>query len=330
MWNILLKINKHLIIAIPLFLIAGFIFGVFADQALTRSMKALILPLTFLMVYPMMVTLNIQHLRKGLDIKLQVTTQFINFAVIPFVAFFFGRLFFANQPALALGLLLAALLPTSGMTISWTGFAKGNIGAAINMTVIGLTLGSILTPFYISGLLGASVAVELGKVAQQIGVIVFLPMLIGQMTRRSLLKRYSMVEFKQRLAPRFPSLSTLGVLGIVFVAMALKAKGIMAAPSLLVGIIVPLLLLYCLNFVLSSIVGKVLFNRRDAIALVYGTVMRNLSIALAVAINAFGEAGAQAALVIALAYIIQVQSAAWYVKLTDLVFGAPPVESPEQ
>ena len=90
MWNTLLKINKHLIIAIPLFLIAGFIFGVFADKALTRSMKALILPLTFLMVYPMMVTLNIQHLRKGLDIKLQVTTQFINFAVIPFVAFFFG------------------------------------------------------------------------------------------------------------------------------------------------------------------------------------------------------------------------------------------------
>lgn len=51
--------------------------------------------------------------------------------------------------------------------------------------------------------------------------------------------------------------------------------------------------------------------------------MRNLSIALAVAMNAFGAAGAEAALVIAMAYIVQVQSAAWYVRVTDRVFGRP-------
>jgi ACR3 family arsenite transporter len=103
--------------------------------------------------------------------------------------------------------------------------------------------------------------------------------------------------------------------------MALKARGIMAMPTILVSIFIPLLILYALNFTLSTLIGKAMFNRADAIALVYGTVMRNLSIALAVAINAFGEAGAHAALVIALAYIIQVQSAAWYVKFTDKVFG---------
>ena len=64
--------------------------------------------------------------------------------------------------------------------------------------------------------------------------------------------------------------------------------------------------------------------RGDAIALVYGTVMRNLSIALALAMNVFGPAGAQAALVIALAYVVQVQSAAWYVRLTDRIFGPKP------
>lgn len=52
--------------------------------------------------------------------------------------------------------------------------------------------------------------------------------------------------------------------------------------------------------------------------------MRNLSIALAIAINAFGAQGADAALVIALSYIIQVQSAAWYVKFSDRIFGPPP------
>jgi nucleotide-binding universal stress UspA family protein len=70
--------------------------------------------------------------------------------------------------------------------------------------------------------------------------------------------------------------------------------------------------------------GRLLFSRRDAIAMVYGSVMRNLSIALAIAINAFGPQGSDAALVIAVAYIIQVQSAAWYVRWTDRFFGPAP------
>lgn len=325
MWKILTRINKNLVYAIPVMMFAGFLFGVVVNSEFVMRLKGLIMPLTILMVYPMMVTLNIKHLKKGLDVPLQVTTQCINFAIIPFFAYFLGRLFFSDQPYMALGLLLASLLPTSGMTISWTGFAKGNMGAAINMTVIGLTLGSLLTPFYVNGLLGATVQVDIVSVMLQIIFIVFLPMAAGFVTRQFFLKKYTLPEFKEKVAPRFPPISTIGVLGIVFVAMALKSKAIMASPGLIVSIFIPLLILYVFNFTLSTLVGRRFFNRGDGIALVYGTVMRNLSIALAIAINAFGAEGANAALVIALAYIIQVQSAAWYVKFTDVLFGEAKV-----
>jgi ACR3 family arsenite efflux pump ArsB len=309
-------------------MVAGFCFGANVDPILVKKLKAWIMPMTFLMVYPMMIALNVKHLQQGLkNVKLQVLTQVINFGVIPFVAYGLGVWFFPGQPYMALGLLLASLLPTSGMTISWTGFAKGNMGAAINMTVIGLTLGSLAAPFYVKALLGAKVDVNVILVVKQIVLIVFIPMLLGYVTRTALLKKYSMAEFKEKIAPRFPALSTVGVLGIVFVAMALKAKTVMANPAILGAILVPLLIIYGLNFALSTIVGKLMFKRGDAIALVYGTVMRNLSIALAIAINAFGEAGANAALVIAVSYIIQVQSAAWYVKLTDKIFGPAPREA---
>ncbi len=327
MWKALIKINKNLVYAIPTLMIGGLVFGNLADHAIVAGMKMMIIPLTFLMVYPMMVTLNIKHLKQGLQPKIQGSAALINFAIIPFVAYFLGKLFFADQPYMALGLFLASLLPTSGMTISWTGFAKGNMGAAINMTVIGLTLGSLATPFYVSWLLGATVEVNFFKVMQQIFFIVFLPMGLGFVTRQALLKKYSMKEFKERIAPRFPAMSTIGVLGIVFVAMSLKAQTIMANPGQLLMIFIPLLILYLFNFILSTIMGRTFFNRGDGIALVYGTVMRNLSIALAIAINAFGKAGTDAALVIALAYIIQVQSAAWYVRSTDSLFG--PLPHPE-
>jgi len=324
MWKILIKLNKNLIYAIPILMVLGFGFGTVVGSDMIKGLKGFIVPLTFLMVYPMMVTLNIKHLKQGMDLALQGATQIINFCIIPFVAYFLGKWFFPGEPYMALGLLLASLLPTSGMTISWTGFAKGNMGAAVNMTVVGLILGSLATPFYVNWLLGATVEVDFAKVMQQILFIVFLPMLAGFLTRQSLLKKYSLSEFKEKIAPRFPALSTIGVLGIVFVAMALKAKTIVGNPGMLLVIFVPLLLLYSINFALSTLVGKKFFNRGDGIALVYGTVMRNLSIALAIAINGFGDAGADAALVIALAYIIQVQCAAWYVKFTDRIFDPEP------
>jgi CBS domain containing-hemolysin-like protein len=40
--------------------------------------------------------------------------------------------------------------------------------------------------------------------------------------------------------------------------------------------------------------------------------------------TAFGKEGSEIALIIALAYIIQVQAAAWYVKFTDRLFGPAP------
>ena len=326
MWNFLIKLNKRLVVVVPMMMALGYLAGIIMEPQVLIYLKKMILPLIFLMVYPMMVTLNIKHLQQGIkNIKLQVVTQLLNFGVIPFVAYGIGMLYFKDQPYIVLGLLLPALLPTSGMTISWTGFAKGNVAAAINMTVIGLALGALFTPFYVMGMMGTEVAVDVGRVFVQIGFIVFMPMALGYITRKALLEKYPMPVFKERIAPRFPAMSTVGVLGIVFVAIALKAKAIAASPELLLSIIGPLLVVYSIYYAVSTVVAKLFFSREDGIALVYGTAMRNLSIAMAIALNAFGQGdAANTALVIAISYMIQVQSGAWYVKLTDKIFGSAP------
>ncbi len=76
-----------------------------------------------------------------------------------------------------------------------------------------------------------------------------------------------------------------------------------------------------MNFALSTLVGKLFFSRGEGISLGCGTVMRNLSVALAIAMTVFTESGAEIAIIIALAYIVRVQSAAWYVKFSDRIFG---------
>ena len=103
MWKLLGQLNKNLVIALPIMMILGFIYGILLP---TAFMKHLILPITFLMVYPMMVNLKVKKVLEGGDLKTQGFTQVINFLVIPFVALGLGLLFFENHPYMALGLLL--------------------------------------------------------------------------------------------------------------------------------------------------------------------------------------------------------------------------------
>ena len=132
--------------------------------------KVSVMPLTFLMVYPMMVNLQIEKLFSLEGMKCQIITQIINFGVIPFIAFGLGNYFFPNSPLVILGLLFASLLPTSGMTISWTGFAKGNMNAAIKMTVVGLIMGSLATPLYAKWLMGEVIEMPMQKIFISIAI----------------------------------------------------------------------------------------------------------------------------------------------------------------
>ncbi|PID27348.1 MAG: arsenite transporter [Candidatus Cloacimonadota bacterium] len=318
MWKLLAIVQKNLIWAIPAMMISGIITGYFFDVSV---LKATVIPLTFLMVYPMMVNLQLEKVISLSSLKAQIATQIINFGIIPFIAFGLGNLFFPESPMIVLGLLFASLLPTSGMTISWTGFAKGNMNAAIQMTVIGLILGSIATPFYAKFMMGEVIEIPMSRIFNSIMVVVFLPIVFGQITKRIIVKKYGKERYQKDIKKKFPMISTIGVLGIVFVAMGLKAKTITSNPALLLNYLIPLLVLYAINFIISTLIGKIFFSRGDAIAIVYGTVMRNLSIALAIAMTVFVERGSEIAIIIAMAYIVQVQSAAWYVKFTDKIFG---------
>lgn len=317
-FRILQFIKKKLIWFILVSITLGIIIGANFDVSM---LKSAIMPLTFVLVYPMMVTLNFNSLTQKVNVKLQGTTQIINFIIFPLIAWGLGLLFFNDQPFLRLGLLLIALLPTSGMTISWTVMAKGNVNAAIRMVVIGLLLGAFLSAPYISLLLGEAVDVPGWEIMKQILLVVIVPLILAMFTQYLLVKKYGKETFNKSIKPKFPLFSTLGVVLIIFVAISLKAKVIVNNPSIIIDMLIPLVIMYASFILVSFLTARFFFNRSDGIALVNGTLIRALSLSLAITLSTFP--GAQlAALLIALAYTLQVQIAAWNVKLTDKLFKA--------
>jgi ACR3 family arsenite efflux pump ArsB len=308
-------IKQHLIVAIFGAIGVGLLIGGTFDVA---WMRQLIMPLTFVLVYPMMVTLRLDSLITSYNMKLQVMTQLVNFFVFPLLAYGIGLLFFETEPYFRLGLLLIALLPTSGMTISWTVMAGGNVSAAVKMIVIGLLFGAALSPFYIGFFLGEAITVPVSNIVSQILLVVFVPLILAFGTQRILIYRYGTERFHKSIKPVFPLFSTFGVVLIIFVAIALRARVIINNPSMMLRVIPPILLLYVSFYGISYLVSR-LVSREDGIALMNGTMIRNLSIALVITLGAFEEAGI-AALLIAIAYVVQVQFAAWNVKLTPYIF----------
>ncbi len=315
MFKVLSVIQKKLVWFIPLAMMLGFLFGNFFNVS---NLKMLIVPVTFLMIYPMMVTLNLDAIFKKQNYKLQIITQLINFILVPALAFYLGRYFFsgvAPEYALwAVGLFLIGVLPTSGMTISWTGFAKGNKEAATVMVVLGLVVGSVLAPIYVKSIMGATINVDMLHMFKQIGIFVFIPLVTGITTQKILLKKYGKEKWNKSIKLKFPPFAAIGVVLIAFLAISLKAKSLVANPDHILKMVIPLFAFYLFNYVFLTIVGKLLFKREDAVAMVFGVVMRDLSIALAIAITAFGKEGSTVAVIISLAYVLQMQTAAWYIK----------------
>ncbi len=316
-------LQKNLVWAIPISMLLGLIGGGYLFDA--KPLKKLIIPITFIMVYPMMTTLNVKSIFSGKDTKLQVVTQIINFILIPIIVFSLGKIFLSGADEKyglwAVGLFLIGVLPASGMTISWTGFAKGNKEAATKMLVFGLIIGSMAAPVYTKIFMSTNVDVNMLHMFKQICIFVFVPLIAGLMTQKYLIKKHGKEAWMKVYKPKFPPFSALGVTMIAFVAMSLKSKNILAHPGDILTIVIPLIVFYLLSYTLLSVIGKMFFSREDAIAMVFGVVMRDLSIALAIALTAFKEQGSTIALLISMAYVFQIQSAAWYIKLVPWIFG---------
>lgn len=313
MWQLLRTVKKHLSAAIAVSMAAGFLFGLFSGDV--TYLKNWIMPVTIIMILPMMVTFPISSLfRQPPTLGLVSGNLLINFLLIPAISLALGRMLFPAEPGFFLGMLMIGLIPTSGMTISWTGFAGGNVKASVSLMVIGLLAGAVLAPLYLMIFMGSRVEINLLSILNQILLVVFIPMIAGALIRRILIARGSEDRFHGYWKPRIPSISTLGVLGIVFLVAALKAEQLFGSPQQLIYLLVPVLLFYGLLYVTVTMIGRRFFSKEDGIALVFSTVMRNLSLSLAIAVTAFPSIGSQAALLLALAYVVQVQSASFYAR----------------
>lgn len=306
-----IKANLVSVVVASLFL--GLVVGQVIGPGPKSALQSAVLPVLFLMIYPMMINIDV---REVLNVRSHApvvgASLLLNFGLAPLLAVGLAALFFGGTPEYAVGLYFIALIPTSGMTAAWTGLAGGDLEGALVAMAVNLLAAVVILPLYLSVLLEQGVGFDPTALYRQLAFIVVIPMVAGNLTRRYLLRRYGSDGFK-RLKPTFGGLSSFGVMLIVFIAMAMRSVEILADPVASLLVVVPLVIFYAAILVVGSAVGRFLLDAPGEVALVYATSMRNLSIAIAIA-AAPGFPPASAVLPIALAYVIQPPLGAVYMR----------------
>ena len=307
------QLKQNLIYVVVGSLLAGLLVGQVVGPDTRSALQAAVVPVLFVMIYPMMINIDLREVLAAREHVAPVgASLLVNFGIAPIIAIGLARLFFAGDPAYAIGLYLIALIPTSGMTAAWTGLAGGDLEAALVAIAVNLVVAVFILPMYLSALVGGDVGFDPNALYRQLAIVVAIPMVAGTLTRRLLLRRYGPDRF-ETFKPTFGGVSSFGVMLIVFVAMAIRAESILADPVSSAATIVPLVVFYALVLAVGAGVGRLLLSETQSVALVYATSMRNLSIALAIA-AAPGFPPAESVLPIALAYLVQPPLGAVYMQ----------------
>jgi len=300
---------RNLLYVIPTLIAAALLCGRFID---TSPLKVFILPVAILTIYPAMIGFQPRELFQLADFRLLAANMLLNFLALPLAALAIGAILLEPWPDLQAGLLLISIVPGGNMVVAFTMLAGGNVKASVRLCAANLILGALLAPVYLYVLAGKLVEIDIFHIGKTIVLVVFLPLCMGMITYNLLLRRFSQEQFKSEIKPLLPAASSWGLVYIIFTSVSMKAGMMFSYPELMVQALVSVLLWYVVVFLLCILIGRVLFNRRDAMTLLLNVELRNLAIAIGLAITAFTP---ETAMMVALAFLFQQQFAIWFWKL---------------
>jgi len=255
----------------------------------------------FLMIYPAMTKIELGELKDALKSKKQVgIIIFFNYVVNPFLLYAIGYIFFEkillglgwitpeSASYLWTGLILLGVAPCIAMVLVWTDLAKGNGPLGIVLMAWNSIIQVVTTPFYIALLVGTYIAIDLGMIAQSVLLYLGLPLLLGIITRREVIKWKGTEWLNTRLIPRFNVLQLLALLFTMIVMFSLKGGVIIDNPNLIWQMAIPVILFFFLLFhVVYYVTRRMGYNYEDSATMGFHCTGRNFELAIAIALTAF-------------------------------------------
>jgi ACR3 family arsenite transporter len=252
----------------------------------------------FLMMYPALLNLQLEELRKLMrNPKPIFLTIISNWIIAPIVTVFLARMFLTGYDQLIVSLILLGSSPCTAMVLVWGSLSKGNQEQnVINTTLNTMTIMILYAP--IVSILTGIQNIPIDRELLALSVIVFIgaPMLIGYLSKKYITTTKGIDWFNDTYRPAVGKISIMALLTTLIVLFSLNGDVLINNPGLILKVSTPLILGFIIvvgyNLLITRLAG--LAYREAIITVIIGS-SSHFEIAIATAIGLYGV-GSQAAL----------------------------------
>jgi len=206
----------------------------------------------------------------------------LTFAYVPLLCWALARLL-VHDPQLATGIILVGVVPCAGMAAVWTALLKGDVPLGMAINGLTMVLGPFLIPPLMVWLAGSSVQINPWAMFQQLAVILLIPLALG-IAGRWLADRF---WNPKAYLPLMPALSALTAVLLMFAVCNVNVPLIQARWTMVPALLGAVVLIFPLGFLVPHWLGRFVFGWPQRIAVTYSSGMKNLPIAVGLALASF-------------------------------------------
>ena len=239
------------------------------------------------------------------NIKLLSASFIISWIVGPFLMFLLAILFLSDSPEYLTGLIIIGLAPCIAMVIVWNDLAGGNRELAAGLVGVNSLLQvlffSLYAYFYLEimlplfGIQSVEIDITISEIATTVGVYLGVPFLAAMLSRILLIRIKGQDWFNRKFLPFISPITLIALLFTIVVMFSLKGAMIVAIPTDVIRIALPLVIFFLVQFLVMFFIAKKLNARYDESACVAFTASgNNFELAIAVSIGIFGMNSGQA------------------------------------
>jgi predicted Na+-dependent transporter len=275
-------VKKHYFIILLSSLLGGLLTGIWTvtpGEIIAGHSTAI----TFLMILVISLTITPQqfvqafHHPKAIFISLG-----INFMIMPVLCWGMTKIF-VPDPILATGIILLGVVPSAVNASIWTSLLDGNTSISLATNALTMLLATFLIPPLLLLFTGASVEMDTGELFRDVAFLLLTPLVIGTMLR------WLLNSFLEPYIKNISALSSVLAIIMVFgisnenVPLIFDQWRMLPALFAAIGPIAPL------SFTVSYLISHPLLPRNDMIAVTYAGSMKNISVAIGLALASFSS-----------------------------------------
>ena len=322
MANMIQKIQKNLSRNMILYTLIVIALGVLLGHRLNlKYLTRLIIPVVFVMIYPMMVNLSFSSLKKikG-STKPLVEALILNFVYAPIFMWFLTSVFISD-PKIKLALMLLSIAPASSMGLGYLGLAEGHM--LTGAIIVAFAFFASIFVYPLAGhyfALEANIQTPLTIILRNLLIILILPFVLGILTREYVERKHGEERFL-KIKPYFSAVTLTSLYILIFIIFASKADLILKNYFDIVLLLPVAILFYGVTVLFTLLINKKLlsFEYGHHQAVVFTSVSKNVALTIAILVSVFGKEGQYLAVFPAIMSLFQAPFLMVYLKLSNKI-----------